>query len=611
MLVHRPRLKTQGAAVTTVAMLALGACDDPSARTDLRPEGPPDVLAVMVLNDALDGLVEAATYCKPGDEKRPGLVGLPDFTTQQICPEAIGDEVGPVVNAAPELWYVRIMFDELLDPEIEELIPELDDNNQETGIYTGTLRNTQPVTLKCQDVNGNLVDVDYDGYYSPSGNNVTWPLGPSLVIKPNDPTIIPVESECEVRLLDNIRDKSGTPVPDEGNQRGPFKFRIAPVEVIAITPAPKEKINPEVGRVDLTFNVEIDAASIPLSAYVFDPPLARPAVKQYSESGVYVFGEMLDSTKYSFSFAPDTQVKDKCGKASTLRGDNLKTNFETAALSLVNIIPFQGPNAVPSRKIRINFNQIMDLTTLTEGVDYEWVDGVKPDYPATPTQIPAFSYDSADPSIIIVDGVYNLNTNYKFRLKAGAKITDCPGRNLQYPTAERVCSASTRELTIAADQLIDITTATSIASIATSIAAGTLNATNAPAVRSASVTTISGTGGQTVHKSNEGERVFVRLGWNQDMEGSTLASSEFTLTKADGTPVTVPTTPGFGTAATTTLDLGVLPAGSYKFTLKQGATINDRRITTPNTYMQAADRVFTFNVEVDEESPTFKCLGAP
>src|ERR1043165_9479169 len=122
MLVHRPRLKTQGAVVTTVAMLAFGACSDPAARTDLRPEGPPDVLAVRVLNDAAGGLIESATYCKPGDEKRPSLVGLPDFTTQQICPEAVADTVGALADAAPELWYVRIMFDELLDPSIEDLI---------------------------------------------------------------------------------------------------------------------------------------------------------------------------------------------------------------------------------------------------------------------------------------------------------------------------------------------------------------------------------------------------------------------------------------------------------------------------------------------------------
>src|SRR5262245_29484264 len=123
MLVHRPRLKTQGAVVTAVAMLALSACEDPTARTNLRPEGPPDVLAVLVLNDALNGLVESATFCKPGDEKRPGLVGLPDFTTTQICPDTLTEAAPQIINASPELWYIRVMFDELLDASIEDLIP--------------------------------------------------------------------------------------------------------------------------------------------------------------------------------------------------------------------------------------------------------------------------------------------------------------------------------------------------------------------------------------------------------------------------------------------------------------------------------------------------------
>ena len=84
MLVQPARLSTQGAAVFAIGMLALGACDDPTARTDLRPEGPPEVLAVLVMNDSF-GLYETATYCKVGDEKRPSLVGTPDFNILQIC----------------------------------------------------------------------------------------------------------------------------------------------------------------------------------------------------------------------------------------------------------------------------------------------------------------------------------------------------------------------------------------------------------------------------------------------------------------------------------------------------------------------------------------------
>ena len=110
MFVHR----TFGVASATLGMLALGACSDPELNTDLRTEGPPEVLAVLVATDASFMLYETATYCKPGDEFRPTLVGLPDFTTLQVCPED-GDP-DPVVDAYPDGWYIRIMFDELLDP---------------------------------------------------------------------------------------------------------------------------------------------------------------------------------------------------------------------------------------------------------------------------------------------------------------------------------------------------------------------------------------------------------------------------------------------------------------------------------------------------------------
>src|SRR6188508_780097 len=148
-------LKTQGAVAvaTTIGVLALAACDDNTARTDLRPEGPPDVLTVLVLNDSVGGLVEEATYCKIGDAKAPVLVGLPDFTTTTLCP-ADGTAVPMATDASPDTFYVRIMFDELLDPSVEDLIPILDDLGLETGSYTGTIANTQPVTLKCTGLDG-------------------------------------------------------------------------------------------------------------------------------------------------------------------------------------------------------------------------------------------------------------------------------------------------------------------------------------------------------------------------------------------------------------------------------------------------------------------------
>src|SRR5687768_4918511 len=205
MFLNPSRLKTQGA-FAAIGAIGLIACGDPEARTDLRPEGDPEVLAVLVLNDSVSGLYEEATYCAPGDEKRPGLVGRPDFTTTQICPDDVNAPAPMLTDASPDTFYVRVMFDELLDPNIEDLIEVLDDDGQPTGTFEGSLARTQPVTLRCTGVDGAMHDVPYDGYYSPSGNSVTWPLGPSLVIRQAGEVIVPTNSMCEITLKDNIVD---------------------------------------------------------------------------------------------------------------------------------------------------------------------------------------------------------------------------------------------------------------------------------------------------------------------------------------------------------------------------------------------------------------------
>src|SRR5678815_3298694 len=105
MFVYR---RTHGVLVATLGALALGACEDPNENTELRPEGPPDVLSVLVLSDATTQLYETATYCRPNDEKRPSLVGLPDFTTQQVCDTDLSKGADMVTNAYPDGWYVRI-----------------------------------------------------------------------------------------------------------------------------------------------------------------------------------------------------------------------------------------------------------------------------------------------------------------------------------------------------------------------------------------------------------------------------------------------------------------------------------------------------------------------
>ncbi|HEU0032443.1 MAG TPA: Ig-like domain-containing protein [Kofleriaceae bacterium] len=275
MFVNRSRLKTQGAVVSTLALLTLAACEDPTASTDLRPEGDPEVLAVLVMNDP--GLfLETATFCKQGDAKRPGFVGVP---VAQICDEDLNNPAGfretdpdtnvetfvPAIveDAVPTGWYVRVMFDELLDPDIEELVPVLDpDTMQETGTFTGSLLNTQPFTLTCNGAN-----VAYDGWYSPSGNNVTWPVGPSLVAFPVDYSTVPTSGECTVQIKSNVVDKDGNTVPaDQQGTASQYKWKIAALAVDAIAPAPADPGAEETIAVDapliVTFNAFIDAATL-------------------------------------------------------------------------------------------------------------------------------------------------------------------------------------------------------------------------------------------------------------------------------------------------------------------------------------------------------------
>ncbi|MGE0400142.1 MAG: hypothetical protein AB7T06_25730 [Kofleriaceae bacterium] len=209
--------------------------------------------------------LETATFCKLNDGLRPTEVFLVIGGLAEVCPLEPAEQVPMVEDALPTGWYVRIVFDELLDPDIEELIPNTDSSGAPTGTFTGSIANTHPVELECGGV-----AVDYDGYYSPGGNYQTWPVGPSLVIIPDDPTAVAGGTECTVTINDNVVDKSGEAVP--ADQRGPgggYRFAIAPFELVGTEPeaiatdetADKPEVVPE-APISLFFNSVVDPASV-------------------------------------------------------------------------------------------------------------------------------------------------------------------------------------------------------------------------------------------------------------------------------------------------------------------------------------------------------------
>lgn len=237
-------------ATAACAGAVLAACADPDLPTDLRTSGPPNVTVVTVMSDqetdidpspvGIGRIVETATYCRLNDEKRPSIVGLPDIRIITVCPE---DLTKPAVEngtaaAVPSQWFIRIVFDKLLDPRVEDLEPVLDGNGNQVG-NKGTFRGpnmTLPVTLKC-----NGADIAYNGYYVPNGNRQSWPLGPALYVAPLNFLSAPVGSTCTVSIKDTVHSKRGESVP--ANQRD-YTFKILPMQLRFAVPDPADAEEP-------------------------------------------------------------------------------------------------------------------------------------------------------------------------------------------------------------------------------------------------------------------------------------------------------------------------------------------------------------------------------
>jgi hypothetical protein len=343
--------RSQGHLAAMAGVLAFGACSDPDEQSDLRSDGPPEVLTVLAANDAPSrGIRERATFCKVGDDKRPGYVpSVPmPIGPQQICPDDLSKDVDEATDTVPFGWYVRIVFDELLDGDVEELIPIKDNHGGNTGLFAGSLARTQPVTLSCGGV-----DIPYDGYYDVSGNPESWPLAPSLFIQPlmfNNPSApkapppftVPSGTECEVALKpDVVTDKDGNKVPS--TQLGPYKFRLAPMTLVAETPAaPKDPTMPVTIKATtpmvLSFNAPIKDDSITADKVTITEVescssttgIVHPAVVSLDADNHQVLDvteadaagddAWLHSKTFTITFNAGATVQDAAGGVGTLPG---------------------------------------------------------------------------------------------------------------------------------------------------------------------------------------------------------------------------------------------------------------------------------------------------
>jgi hypothetical protein len=658
--------RTRGIVAATVGVLALGACTDPVANTDLRPDGPPDVLAVLVENDAAGGLLEAATFCKINDEKRPGLVGTPDGAVHQICPAKLtcgaGDDASctadqaTVTDAAPQGWYVRVMFDELLDPNVEELVPVLDASGADTGTFSGTIANTRPVTLQCQSSTGGaLVDVPYDGYYSPSGNAVTWPLGPSIVIKPLDPETVGADSECQVTLKDTIKDKSGELVP--AAERGPFKFKIAGIKVLSVAPADGDVLDPFDAGMDVLFNTKIDPASM----------VARVSA---SPAGVTETGTTATFTTQTPHNLTVGEVVTVLGVTAPGYDGNWAVTGVPTATTFTVTLPTSGLAASGGGTVAVN--------EFTPDLANQFAIGLS----ATGSFIPAFGSvptvrQGAEEWIVVGD--FNAKTDYTWTIPAGTKVKDMCGKETTFgapsvadntkvsfklndiafqglaPSDGLMNAAPVTKVKLDFNQTMDpdsldpseYTLTPTVASISvaenpvdgskldiygdfqlnttytftlkagatiddcpggevgacvksgtfTNATAQTITFKTAPAI---TLTAITPKDNAVITKFDVVSplgRTSIKLQFNQEMDPSTLTTADYTIDPA--VPLVVSQDPDFSKIRLR----AVFPPGTYTFTLKAGAQISD---FLGNVFTNAADQVIHFTIK--DPTPFPRCL---
>jgi hypothetical protein len=512
-------LRAQGFLAAASVTAVFSGCDDPVQGTDLRPEGPPEVLAVLVMSDQLLNLHETAVFCKQGDEKRPGLVGLPDFTADQICPEDLSQGVDPAtapgalyptpLNDDPNFlgadpnglpgWHVRIMFDELLDPTVEDLREIVDGNCEplDVPLFKGSLKDTQPVTLECENTTGNFEQLEYNGYYVPNGNRVTWPLGPSLFINPghydadgrftpdslNTPSgdVIPPGAECRVTIRDTVVDKSGNAVPTEQRQ---YSFFVEKLKMYSATPDGEES-NANVAWFTLQFSAPVDYASLdatdflmtedgvalaqddtttfilpylytdlygPVSVPDFDPdgdgPLCDSGCGQYIE--VYALtadGNTFAAGKtYTIEVAQDATILDFNGGPIALAADdpdNQAAELETAPFELVRFAGCQSSSCAPvpanagltSTGFLLEFTYYMDGSTLDPATEFTIDPPLESQVVSQPGTMGSILLFGAG---ILVRGWWRVDTEYTMTLNAGATIDTSEGTPVTYtnPAAE-------------------------------------------------------------------------------------------------------------------------------------------------------------------------------
>jgi hypothetical protein len=208
------------------------------------------VSAVLVTGEA----GSEPTYCNPGMGAH----------TPNGC-EA-GKSIDPVSDVRPLRWSARVVFKELLDPDIETI----------DGVGDGHIEGNDPFTVTCGDK-----PVAYEGFYDPSGNHETTPIGPALVISAVAQPAAPAATACRIAINpDKIHDKDGNAAPTDVA----FAFTLAPLHARASAPeAGATNVDPT-AVVTVTLNSNVDAATLAGNVSITAGAVPVPAAASVSQN---------------------------------------------------------------------------------------------------------------------------------------------------------------------------------------------------------------------------------------------------------------------------------------------------------------------------------------
>jgi hypothetical protein len=471
-------------------------------------------------------------------------------------------------------------------------------------------------------------------------------VGPSLVIKPNDPGLVATGKECQITLNETIVDKDGRTVPSA--QRGPYTFKIAPVTIIATDPTDADPLDeatvPEPTEVDALYLSDANFyyqfnTDVTVDSFCQDTDFGGTFAAVFADAD-YGFGYCDEGTE-AFQIDPPVLASDAGGGwgVCNVSGDPCDTGADCPSGEHCDSSYAYTYNGLPADdEIGIGYNTPLKTETvyafsLKAGTKLKDRCGVETTLPApTPANSQTIrfktnKFELIDTNIVTGDvAPMSRKPTLNFTNVMDPSSLDTTEYTLTPAPADAEIGQFTGgELifggTYAPDTMYTLTInagatfADYYGATYTTPEAITISWKTQPTV---TLTGTSPADNAEVQKSTFEERVAVNLTFNANMDSSTLEpGTDFTFvnttTNQDVTTLTsflVGNGSGGSGNFCAPSSLGCslriradLAPGPYKFTLKAGAMISDQ---LGNVYTQEKDLVINFTVLAVE--PAAQCL---